>query len=376
MQFLTTLAEKIVEEATHVLAEDIIITNKQAVVIAASVREKVGSTYSQAKIVLKEDSADFASDGESLEEQFQDIVIPIHYQAEIIGVIGIAGPTENTKIYILLLKRFTELIIQQIQAAEINSSKWRAFEGTMHEIFRTNDWSEALKKKAVLLGIKQGRKYTLALMESAKEEPGQIPYPELSEGVMLTKWGEYQYLILIAAEDKEEVSAILKTLFDYFTLQNVAIYKTGVSTIAAELSVLYQEAESALKYSNKDTVYFDDLSIELILNDLSASTKRKLMKDTAGFREEELFHTLQCYIANDLSLKVTAEMLHIHVNTLHYRLKKIEQLTGYSCKKTEDLVLLYLSIKLKEKNEQEQEYVLSSVKHSFISNHPAANKLS
>ncbi len=41
--------------------------------------------------------------------------------------------------------------------------------------------------------------------------------------------------------------------------------------------------------------------------------------------------------------KDTAKELHIHVETLRYRLNKIEELTGYCFENSKDLMLLILS---------------------------------
>ncbi|WP_067814783.1 PucR family transcriptional regulator [Nocardia inohanensis] len=42
----------------------------------------------------------------------------------------------------------------------------------------------------------------------------------------------------------------------------------------------------------------------------------------------ELLETLQCHIGNNLNRQRTARLMHIHANTVDYRLKKISQLTG------------------------------------------------
>ncbi|MFP9170448.1 helix-turn-helix domain-containing protein, partial [Enterococcus faecalis] len=39
-------------------------------------------------------------------------------------------------------------------------------------------------------------------------------------------------------------------------------------------------------------------------------------------------NTIRTFFHHDLSLKQTAEDMHIHINTLRYRLAKAEQLTG------------------------------------------------
>ncbi|PSK32159.1 PucR family transcriptional regulator, partial [Nocardia seriolae] len=43
----------------------------------------------------------------------------------------------------------------------------------------------------------------------------------------------------------------------------------------------------------------------------------------------ELLETLQSHISNNLNRQRTARMLHVHTNTVDYRLKRIGQLTGF-----------------------------------------------
>ncbi|MET8423337.1 helix-turn-helix domain-containing protein [Nocardia sp. NPDC004860] len=43
----------------------------------------------------------------------------------------------------------------------------------------------------------------------------------------------------------------------------------------------------------------------------------------------ELLQTLSCHISNNLSRRRTARVMHIHTNTVDYRLKRIYQLTGF-----------------------------------------------
>jgi DNA-binding PucR family transcriptional regulator len=43
----------------------------------------------------------------------------------------------------------------------------------------------------------------------------------------------------------------------------------------------------------------------------------------------ELLETLQRHISNNLNRQRTARLMHIHTNTIDYRLKRVAQLTGF-----------------------------------------------
>lgn len=53
-------------------------------------------------------------------------------------------------------------------------------------------------------------------------------------------------------------------------------------------------------------------------------------------------HTLRSWLENDMSIQKTADALHIHKNTLYYRLEKIENLTNLNTTDLDHVVLLYI----------------------------------
>lgn len=61
----------------------------------------------------------------------------------------------------------------------------------------------------------------------------------------------------------------------------------------------------------------------------------------------DLVHTLKVFLACSGSWSQCAAQLHVHVNTLRYRIERIEQLTGRDLKQLPDLVDLYLALELR-----------------------------
>ena len=59
-----------------------------------------------------------------------------------------------------------------------------------------------------------------------------------------------------------------------------------------------------------------------------------------------LSETLLAYVDCDLSVKLAAERLFVHPNTAHYRLARIEQRTGLSMRRLNDVQLLCTAIRL------------------------------
>lgn len=63
-------------------------------------------------------------------------------------------------------------------------------------------------------------------------------------------------------------------------------------------------------------------------------------------KNKDLKESLKVFFETSLNLSKTAEKLFIHRNTLLYRLKKIEELTGLNPKKFTDAVQLYFALQL------------------------------
>jgi DNA-binding PucR family transcriptional regulator len=54
-----------------------------------------------------------------------------------------------------------------------------------------------------------------------------------------------------------------------------------------------------------------------------------------------LLETVKRYVENDLRLEQTAEQMFLHVNTVRYRLRRFEEMTGTSLRHVEDLVQIW-----------------------------------
>jgi DNA-binding PucR family transcriptional regulator len=61
-----------------------------------------------------------------------------------------------------------------------------------------------------------------------------------------------------------------------------------------------------------------------------------------------LYHTLEVVLNKDANMNEAAKELHIHVNTLSYRIKRIQELTSIQLKDPIQRIGLYLDVKLQE----------------------------
>jgi len=69
------------------------------------------------------------------------------------------------------------------------------------------------------------------------------------------------------------------------------------------------------------------------------------LEDYARVRGTDLIDTLEAFVAADLDRRAAAQDLHVHPNTLDYRLKRVEELTGLDLGRADDLTLTALALK-------------------------------
>ncbi|MFC5830243.1 PucR family transcriptional regulator [Nonomuraea insulae] len=135
----------------------------------------------------------------------------------------------------------------------------------------------------------------------------------------------------------------------------------GISEMAASVSQLGEALETARRgmesaRSGPGPVSIMSLadidSFDLLLAALPASTRRSFRDHLLGPVEEydtrhgsELLRTLDTFLETCGSWQRTADELYVHVNTLRYRMQRIEELTGRRMSSMRDRTDLYLALR-------------------------------
>ena len=134
----------------------------------------------------------------------------------------------------------------------------------------------------------------------------------------------------------------------------------GVSTVAdgvAELPRAYLEARAALAgvAAEGGVVALPRLSAFEYLTQRPDETVRRLIDPRLStFLAEDrarggpLAATIRAFADADVSLRLAAERLHVHPNTAHYRLRRIEERTGRNPRRIADLIDLLAAIALED----------------------------
>lgn len=118
----------------------------------------------------------------------------------------------------------------------------------------------------------------------------------------------------------------------------------------SDTSRSFAEAETALAFARRrgavEPVRFPELGLPAVLVGASAPQLAEFVTRTLGsvVDRPDLLATLDAWIACDGSRTAAAEQLHIHRNSVGYRLKRIVELTGLDTGSLSDLHQLYSAL--------------------------------
>ena len=153
---------------------------------------------------------------------------------------------------------------------------------------------------------------------------------------------------------KADAEAFATSLAEHEVYVGVGGSHSGIQSVADS----YGEAKDALEIARSSglhgrAVIFDEVLIDHVVRSsphgdriLDGTLRPLLDYDTR--RQAELVSTLRAYVQSGFNLTRSAELLNVHPNTVVYRLRRIRELSGRDPQNADDLLLLFLGLKLLE----------------------------
>jgi carbohydrate diacid regulator len=360
---LPELAEKIVKEVRKLIGEDIIVVNTEGCIIASTDLDRVGTFHEGALIALKKRKKLIISEEDQLRLAGvkAGINLPIFFQNDCIGVIGITGDPIEVTPFGEIIRKMTELLVRENYYAEQFDWHSRAVESFVMDWIQLKEWDDSFTNRARLLSIDMKIPRTVAIIEfsgltspiSRENWTAIFKYFQQNERIVAARSGNERVLVLFNSDIqplRELIERQLNEFIHYlqvaFTIQAYA--GVGQAYSPKEIQKSYHQAERSLNIARlKDPFVFDeDLTLEMILDEITFETKMEFINRTIGtiLNDAELIETVKVLFKQNHSLKNTANHLHIHINTLHYRLKRLKEMTKLDSGNINDLLKLYIAI--------------------------------
>jgi sugar diacid utilization regulator len=181
-----------------------------------------------------------------------------------------------------------------------------------------------------------------------------------STGAPLTGMRNGDLIVLYPASDATDLAAVRNDCQRLSTAlgPGVSVGMSGWHQGRGALDVAYAEAQDAVGIAARIGMTGRAVALDEVLADhmvaASASARRILadvLRPVAAYdesRQAALLPTLRAYMAARFNLTKTARALFVNPNTVVYRLRRIKELSGRDTHNLDDLVVLYLAMKLED----------------------------
>lgn len=354
-------AKEIVSQISILLGTKMNIMNSDGIIIASTDSSRIGTFHKAAYDIIKNNLHDYEISLENKVEGTQPGQnLPIYIDDEIIGVVGITGNSKETRKYISIVQKMTEILVQ----GKIRESKYQIKKNRINSYLfdwiynEDNAMRGNLISKGLELGIDITLKRRLIILrvddDSSHMEKIIFNYLRLQDPTNLV-FESSDYIIAAIKEDTDENIRQFLNLLKEKIINKDSIINIGCSGHWEKQTLIrkqYLQALKAYEISKNNTgssiILYNDLGIELILNNLNYEIKseitNKVFLNLDDKAIKEYITILKAFYKANGSLKVASSYLNIHVNTIQYHLNKLKEKTGYDARNYKDSILIQMAV--------------------------------
>ncbi|GAB3062538.1 CdaR family transcriptional regulator [Virgibacillus ainsalahensis] len=357
MDILTEkIATEIVHETSARLHSNVNIMNRNGVIIATQDTSRIGSIHEGAVEVLQT--------GETLIIQVNEkktwggtqpgVNLPIIFQDQIIGVIGITGDPDEMENIGELVKMTTELMIKQEFMASQLEWKQRTKEMIIEQLLKTDPSVTSIDRGMSSLGAKLAPPFTTIIIQLTERKILNQTFIQKMEEAVGKEHSIVGFInvnrVFIAIHSLEEKEIDQKIAYVYKALKKMnAVFRMAYSLpfyTLKKFSQSYRDCEITLKISDpsKELVSFAQIEVKALIYQVDEAITERFARRVLRSFDENKKLSLTAFFTNNLNIQKAAESLFVHRNTLIYRLNKITEETGYDPRNFRDALILQMAI--------------------------------
>lgn len=171
--------------------------------------------------------------------------------------------------------------------------------------------------------------------------PVPILWENGHEGIIIEEQTVYEDSISF-----EEIKDILMS--DLYVKINFFIgsYKVGLEDITQYYHSLTNAAKNVFIYTNKTVVTYIDAVPYLLINQTESDLRSDIGKTVLQeyINDEETLKMIETFLQSNLNISETAKVLHMHRNSLQYRLDRFFEKTGIDVRQFHHAMTVYLAL--------------------------------
>lgn len=361
-------ARQIVQRAMGIINHSVNVMDSNGVIIASGNPSRLFQRHEGAVLALTENRVVEidAVTAAHLKGVRPGINLPFSFRSQQVGVIGISGEPTQVRAYAELVKMAAELMVEQ--AALLSQNQWekRYREELANQLLQPQPASASLEAMAAYLGLDLQLPRIVWIVELQDPQPHLLrelltELEHTQREALLTITGFNEMILLRPAslvqgewslkQECKQAQQLQSQLPSRFNLRLIIggffSGETGLhrSNLTARAT---QAMAQRLKLRHK-TLFYQDYPLPSLLCDLGEDWRAQELSRPwqileASDEKGVLRSTLRHYFSRNCDQTQTATELHIHVNTLRYRLQRIEAITGLKINQLADALQLYIGM--------------------------------
>ncbi len=362
------IANNIVQETMNRLDRNINIIDTEGYIIASGDPTRIGKLHVAALEAIKSGQTIVITENNQhlWDGALNGVNMPVSFQDQIVGVIGITGESEEIAEFAELVRMTTELMLNQ--SFQIPQQVWRSRtkEVVMEQLIKPMPDHKQIDKQlqllrmelrppyyAFVLQMDQILEYNSMLLQKTEDIFG-------SAHVLIGLLDTHRACIFVFGLSDQARSQKLDSWIDLIRRSGIPFH-IGCSNEAVrreDITSIIEEAEFALRYGahEQELLSYSGLEPQMIVLQSNPLTNQRYLEQVMAGMSESTVLTLQAFFDCNMNIQDTASALFLHKNTIIYRIKKIKEITGYDPQIFRDALALQTALwiytEVQQKGEQ------------------------
>lgn len=361
-------ARQIVQRAMGIISHSVNVMDSNGVIIASGNPQRLFQRHEGAVLALAENRVveiDRAT-ADHLKGVRPGINLPFSFRNQRVGVIGISGEPAEVRAYAELVKMAAEMMVEQ--AALLDQHQWekRYREELANQLLQPQPDTASLEAMAAYLGLDLRQSRIVWIVELQEAQPhllrellAELEATQRDALIAITGFNEMTLLRPACMAqgawslklERQQAQRLQNQLKHRFRVRLIVggFYDDPQSAYRSSLTARATQAMAQRLKLRHATLFYHDYPLPSLLCDLGEDWRAQELGRpwrTLGEQDEKgvLRGTLRHYFSQNCDQTQTAAQLHIHVNTLRYRLQRIEAITGMKINKLTDTLRLYIGM--------------------------------
>ncbi len=359
-QLTSDLARQVVERTMSVIGRNVNVMDPHGVILASGHDDRIGAVHEGALLAAQQDRVVEIAHSEALALRGVQpgINLPLRSHGQLVGVVGITGDPEDVRLLGDLIRVTAELMVDQARAAESRQWRYREREEFIGHAAagrlaprEITEWAAGLGidldtacRATVIAPTARTQTHTDALL-GLQRDLAQV------RGVLVGRV-EPQELVVFSPAGRSrgpnvDVAALLRAAEGDLRHATGRAFTGPAAFEHAYLTARDTLTVTGLIDSSGGAYDFDDVPLLALVRGMGEGWRGDLLAEpwqrlVAADRSGELVATFGAYIQHHASPTAAAGALHVHRNTVRYRLARIGEITGLRMDHLPDVLMLYL----------------------------------